>query len=195
MSQPLTRQQQKQRPSRLRTRRLSKLHRSRFREAAPRLMTIDELRLNGTLALPELHIDIHVYAEDSGRTLRFHQHEEASRKFAAGRRPGRGRDHHGRCHSQTSGIDVLAAARVATRLGDPLSKYLDGAALTDALVSGIHRVIGAQDFLNHINVFPVADGDTGTNLTLSLGSALPVLQQKSDKHLGTLLASIADVFA
>jgi len=77
-------------------------------------------------------------------------------------------------------------------LGDPLSKYLDGAALADALVSGIHRVIGAQDFLNHINVFPVADGDTGTNLTLSLGSALPVLQHKSDKHLGTLLASIAD---
>jgi DegV family protein with EDD domain len=77
-------------------------------------------------------------------------------------------------------------------LGDPLSKYLDGAALADALVSGIHRVIGSQDFLNHINVFPVADGDTGTNLTLSLGSALPVLQQKSDKHLGTLLASIAD---
>ena len=78
-------------------------------------------------------------------------------------------------------------------MGDPLSKYLDGAALADALVSGIHRVIGAQDFLNHINVFPVADGDTGTNLTLSLGSALPVLQQKSDKHLGTLLASIADI--
>ena len=77
-------------------------------------------------------------------------------------------------------------------MGDPLSKYLDGAALADALVSGIHRVIGAQDFLNHINVFPVADGDTGTNLTLSLGSALPVLQQTSDKHLGTLLASIAD---
>ena len=77
-------------------------------------------------------------------------------------------------------------------MGDPLSKYLDGAALADALVSGIHRVIGSQDFLNHINVFPVADGDTGTNLTLSLGSALPVLQQKSDKHLGTLLASIAD---
>jgi len=77
-------------------------------------------------------------------------------------------------------------------LGDPVSKYLDGAALADALVSGIHRVIGTQDFLNHINVFPVADGDTGTNLTLSLGSALPVLQQQSDEHLGTLLARIAD---
>jgi len=77
-------------------------------------------------------------------------------------------------------------------LSDSVSKYLDGAALADALVSGIHRVIGTQDFLNHINVFPVADGDTGTNLTLSLGSALPVLQQESDKHLGTLLAKVAD---
>jgi general secretion pathway protein B len=33
-------------------------------QSRPRLMTIDELRLNGTLQLPELHIDIHVYAED-----------------------------------------------------------------------------------------------------------------------------------
>ena len=75
---------------------------------------------------------------------------------------------------------------------DPVSKYLDGAAFADALVSGIHRVIGEQDLLNHINVFPVADGDTGTNLSLSLGSALAVLRQSGDKHLGTLLARIAD---
>jgi DegV family protein with EDD domain len=77
-------------------------------------------------------------------------------------------------------------------LPDSVSKYLDGAAFAAALVSGIHRVIGEQDFLNHINVFPVADGDTGTNLSLSLGSTLGVLQQRSDEHLGTLLARIAD---
>jgi DegV family protein with EDD domain len=77
-------------------------------------------------------------------------------------------------------------------LPESVSKYLDGAAFGAALVSGIHRVIGDQDFLNHINVFPVADGDTGTNLSLSLGSALGVLQQTSDEHLGTLLARTAD---
>ena len=75
---------------------------------------------------------------------------------------------------------------------DPVAKYLDGAALANALVSGIHRVIADQDFLNHINVFPVADGDTGTNLSLSLGSALPVLQGENVTHLGTLLAATAD---
>ena len=69
---------------------------------------------------------------------------------------------------------------------------LDGDALANALVSGIHRVIDEQDFLNRINVFPVADGDTGTNLSLSLGSALAVLKNSATKHLGTLLASIAD---
>jgi DegV family protein with EDD domain len=77
-------------------------------------------------------------------------------------------------------------------LPQEVSRYLDGDALADALVSGIHRVIGEQDFLNHINVFPVADGDTGTNLSLSLGSALAVLTRPGEKHLGTLLASIAD---
>ncbi len=37
----------------------------------PRLMTIDELRLDGSLALPELHIDIHVYAEDPAERFVF----------------------------------------------------------------------------------------------------------------------------
>jgi general secretion pathway protein B len=40
-------------------------------QSRPRLMTIDELRLNGTLALPELHIDIHVYAEDPSERFVF----------------------------------------------------------------------------------------------------------------------------
>ncbi len=58
-------------------------------------------------------------------------------------------------------------------MSDPVSTHLDGDTLAIALVSGIHDVVGEQDFLNRINVFPVADGDTGTNLSLSLGAALP----------------------
>ena len=72
------------------------------------------------------------------------------------------------------------------------SIYLDGDSLRKALVSGVHRVIADQDFLNKINVFPVADGDTGTNLSLSLGATLDVLQAPADKHVGTMLASVAD---
>ncbi len=40
-------------------------------QSRPRLMTIDELRLDGSLALPELHIDIHVYAEDPAERFVF----------------------------------------------------------------------------------------------------------------------------
>jgi len=72
------------------------------------------------------------------------------------------------------------------------AKYLDGDTLAAALRSGIHRVLGEQDLLNRINVFPVADSDTGTNLALSLGAALVVLNRPGEKHLGTLLAGVAD---
>ena len=77
-------------------------------------------------------------------------------------------------------------------MNGPVSTRLSGDAFANALISGIHRVIDGQELLNQINVFPVPDGDTGTNLSLSLGAALPVLQQDSEKHLGTLLASVAD---
>jgi len=73
-----------------------------------------------------------------------------------------------------------------------MSKYLDGDTFAVALTSGIHRVIGEQDLLNRINVFPVADSDTGTNLSLSLSTALGVLGGPGEKHLGTMLAAVAD---
>jgi len=46
-----------------------------------RMMTIDELRLNGSLQLPELHLDIHVFADDPAERFVFinmTKHREAS---------------------------------------------------------------------------------------------------------------------
>ena len=77
-------------------------------------------------------------------------------------------------------------------MSDAASIYLAGDGLSKALISGIHSVIADQNFLNKINVFPVPDGDTGTNLSLSLGAALGILQAPGDKQLGTMLAAIAD---
>lgn len=70
--------------------------------------------------------------------------------------------------------------------------HLHGDGFAAALTSGIYRVIADQEQLNAINVFPVADGDTGTNLSLSLSSALGTLDAPGEKHLGTLLAAVAD---
>tara|TARA_R110002096_G_scaffold154_21_gene903 strand:- start:22162 stop:24003 length:1842 start_codon:yes stop_codon:yes gene_type:complete len=69
---------------------------------------------------------------------------------------------------------------------------LNADVFSSALTSGIHRVIGQQELLNRINVFPVADSDTGTNLSLSLSAALPVLGDAKRQPLGSMLASLAD---
>lgn len=74
----------------------------------------------------------------------------------------------------------------------PVSVHLHGDDFASALQSGIHCVVGEQETLNRINVFPVADGDTGTNMSLSLGAALGALTAPGCKHLGTLLESVAD---
>jgi len=77
-------------------------------------------------------------------------------------------------------------------LSSEVSKHMDGDALAAALTSGIHRVLAKQELLNRINVFPVADSDTGTNLSLTLGSALGPLSNPGEMHLGTMLAAVAD---
>jgi DegV family protein with EDD domain len=76
----------------------------------------------------------------------------------------------------------------ATELADEMS----ASDFAIALRSGIYRVMSEQDNLNRINVFPVADGDTGTNLSLSLGAALGIVNNPVNEPLGRMLASIAD---
>jgi len=46
--------------------------------------------------------------------------------------------------------------------------YLDGPRLKHAVIAGAQRLIQMQEQLNDINVFPVADSDTGTNMALTM---------------------------
>src|SRR6185312_16399739 len=68
---------------------------------------------------------------------------------------------------------------------------LDGPALAAALRAGIRRVIAQQEHLNKINVFPVPDGDTGTNLALTLTAVQNVLRGEAPP-VDDLLARVAD---
>ncbi len=67
---------------------------------------------------------------------------------------------------------------------------LDGKALSDALRSGIHRLITREEVINKINVFPVPDGDTGTNLALTLQAVLTALRGDPETHAGQLLTRV-----
>ena len=69
---------------------------------------------------------------------------------------------------------------------------IDAPELADALLTGIHRVVASQESLNRINVFPVADGDTGTNLALTLLSARPAITAHRDAGTGAMLERVAD---
>ncbi|UCD38369.1 MAG: DegV family EDD domain-containing protein [Fidelibacterota bacterium] len=70
--------------------------------------------------------------------------------------------------------------------------YLDGFRLHRALTAGIQRVITGQNHLNRINVFPVPDGDTGTNLSFTLLSILDNTDRHVEPHAGRTAVAIAD---
>ena len=69
---------------------------------------------------------------------------------------------------------------------------LDGLRLADALRAGIFRLFRHTDHINHINVFPVPDGDTGTNMSMTLSSVLVALDREQLTHAGQVLTRSAD---
>ena len=69
---------------------------------------------------------------------------------------------------------------------------IDGLRLNRAFKAGILRLLSRQEHLNKINVFPVPDGDTGTNLALTMSAVLGSLQRFPDSHAGKTLTRVAD---
>lgn len=72
------------------------------------------------------------------------------------------------------------------------AQTLDGLQLADALRAGIYRLFARTDHINKINVFPVPDGDTGTNMSMTLAAVLPALERDPPAHAGQLLVRVAD---
>ena len=63
---------------------------------------------------------------------------------------------------------------------------LSGTELSAALRTGIYRLISCEEVINKINVFPVPDGDTGTNLALTLQAVLVSLRGNPDPPEGVI---------
>lgn len=61
-----------------------------------------------------------------------------------------------------------------------------------ALIAGIAQVQSRRDLLNQINVFPVPDGDTGTNLVFTLNSVGQRLKSLRRIRVQQLLHEVAD---
>jgi DAK2 domain fusion protein YloV len=69
--------------------------------------------------------------------------------------------------------------------------YIDGPRLARSLFAAADWVAAGRDEINRINVFPVPDGDTGTNFSLTLRSVADALRALGDASLPETARTIA----
>ena len=63
--------------------------------------------------------------------------------------------------------------------------------LSRMFLSGAKNLEGKKEWINELNVFPVPDGDTGTNMTLTIMSAASEVSALSDPTMKTLAKAIS----
>jgi uncharacterized protein len=69
---------------------------------------------------------------------------------------------------------------------------IGAAVLRRALVAGMRQVISRREWLDSINVFPVPDGDTGSNLSFTLSAVLQRSLSRRTRSVDELLRQVAD---
>jgi len=74
----------------------------------------------------------------------------------------------------------------------PAIAYLDAPRLLRALAAGIGNVFQRREYLNRINVFPVPDGDTGTNMAFTFKTILEATATSPDRRLDELMDHVAE---
>lgn len=57
---------------------------------------------------------------------------------------------------------------------------ITGKLYRDALISGANNITNQKQAVDELNVFPVPDGDTGTNMSMTIGNALAEMKNASD---------------
>ncbi|WP_239723700.1 MULTISPECIES: fatty acid kinase catalytic subunit FakA [unclassified Mammaliicoccus] len=63
-------------------------------------------------------------------------------------------------------------------------KKIDGKLFADMIVQGSDSLSNNADFVDSLNVFPVPDGDTGTNMNLSMSSGAGEVKTQNSAHIG-----------
>ncbi len=69
---------------------------------------------------------------------------------------------------------------------------INGKTLRDAVISGANNIVNNKSKVDELNVFPVPDGDTGTNMSMTITNALPELKMMSD---GVTVGQVAETTA
>ncbi len=70
--------------------------------------------------------------------------------------------------------------------------YIDGIRLKKGIIAGARRVICMQEHLNRINIFPVPDNDTGTNMALTMESVAAGAINCHERGVGFMSECLAE---
>ena len=57
---------------------------------------------------------------------------------------------------------------------------ISGKLLRDSIISGANNIANNKNEVDELNVFPVPDGDTGTNMSMTIKNAIPELKKMGD---------------
>jgi DegV family protein with EDD domain len=71
-------------------------------------------------------------------------------------------------------------------------KYLNGSRFKRFIINSAQRINQMEQYLNDINVFPVADGDTGTNMVLTMASIVQGVKKCHESSFAEVSNVIAD---
>ena len=68
---------------------------------------------------------------------------------------------------------------------------IDAKAFQKLFLAGANRINEQKEYINELNVFPVPDGDTGTNMSLTILSAAKEVEKLSEPTISTLCKAIS----
>ena len=68
-----------------------------------------------------------------------------------------------------------------------MAKMIDGEAYKEMILAAAGAVADRMEEVNALNVFPVPDGDTGTNMSMTLNAAADQLNKLENPTLGRAL--------
>src|SRR2546430_8035117 len=67
----------------------------------------------------------------------------------------------------------------------------DGQDLKKAMMAGAAWLVEHRDAINALNVFPVPDGDTGSNMSATMQAAIRDIAQSEDTSAGVISAKLS----
>ena len=75
-------------------------------------------------------------------------------------------------------------------------QYIDGKQVRNMFVSGANNLKNHKDLVDKLNVFPVPDGDTGTNMSLTISCAIKELNKVfvAEDCGGGIKGNIIDIY-